>query len=101
MCYQENVDEGSDLCSDTDRNVPFGFLLKKRAQDRAEKTAAGLQMALDNQNSWIYIIDPDDFHLIYINEKTNRMAPDVKTGMYCYEVFLQGPGRVRSVRQRI
>ena len=63
------------------------FLLKKRAQDRAEKTAAGLQMALDNQNSWIYIIDPDDFHLIYINEKTNRMAPDVKTGMYCYEVF--------------
>ena len=34
------------------------FLLKKRAQDRAEKTAAGLQMALDNQNSWIYIIDP-------------------------------------------
>ena len=63
------------------------FLLKKRAQDRAEKTAAGLQMALDNQNSWIYIIDPDDFHLIYINEKTNRMAPDVKTGMYCYEAF--------------
>ena len=63
------------------------FLLKKRAQDKVEETAAGFQMALNNQNSWIYIIDPDDFHLIYINEKTIRMAPDVKKGMYCYEAF--------------
>ena len=63
------------------------FLLKKRAQDSAEETAVGLKMALDNQNSWIYIIDPDHFGLIYINKKTLQLMPDVKTGMYCYEAF--------------
>lgn len=63
------------------------FLLKKRAQDRAEETAVELKMALDNQNSWIYVIDPDSFRLIYINEKTFKIAPEVKNGMYCYEAF--------------
>lgn len=63
------------------------FLLKKRAQDRAEETAVSLKTALDNQNSWIYIIDPDSYRMRYINQRTLEIAPDIKTGMYCYEAF--------------
>ena len=65
------------------------FLLKKRAQDRAEETAMGLKMALDNQNSWIYIIDPDSWSLIYINEKITKTIPDITTGMPCYKAFFR------------
>ena len=31
--------------------------------------AENLQMVLDNQNSWIYVIDPDTYALKYINAR--------------------------------
>ncbi len=45
------------------------FLLKKRAQDQAVSIAENLRMILDNQDSWIYVIDPDTYALLYINAK--------------------------------
>lgn len=63
------------------------FLLKKRAQDRALAAVQNLQMLLDNQNSWIYVIDPDTYVLMYINAKTHEIAPKAHLGMYCYEAF--------------
>ena len=63
------------------------FLLKKRAQDRAETMARDLEMVLDNQNSWIYVIDPDTYLLRYINAKTREIAPDSQIGMPCYQAF--------------
>lgn len=63
------------------------FLLKKRAQDRTAVAARDLRMILDNQNSWIYVIDPETFSLHYINAKTLRKVPDAKIGMRCYEAF--------------
>ena len=63
------------------------FLLKKRAQDRALATAQNLEMVLDNQNAWLYVIDPDSFALQYINAKTLDAAPGTKPGMRCYEAF--------------
>lgn len=63
------------------------FLLKKRAEDRALQTAEDLRMLLDNQNSWIYVIDPDTFVLNFINEKTYSIAPAARLGMRCFEAF--------------
>lgn len=63
------------------------FLLKKRAEDSTEMTAQNLQMVLDNQNSWIYVIDPDTYELEYINEKTYKIAPEAHLGMRCYDAF--------------
>lgn len=63
------------------------FLLKKRAQDQALATAQDLQMLLDNQNSWIYVIDPDTYTLKYINAKTYGIAPQARLGMRCYKAF--------------
>lgn len=63
------------------------FLLKKRAQDRALAVVRDLRMILDNQNSWIYVIDPDSYALRCINAKTLRTVPDVRLGARCYEAF--------------
>lgn len=63
------------------------FLLKKRAQDQALSVAENLRMILDNQDSWIYVIDPDTYALRYINAKTLRTVPDSKIGMSCHNAF--------------
>lgn len=63
------------------------FLMKKRAQDITLGTVRNMRMALDNQNSWIYVIDPDNFILKYINAKALKTFPDSKIGMKCYEAF--------------
>lgn len=63
------------------------FLLKKRAQDKTQQRANDLSSILDNQNAWIYIIDPETFQLKYLNKKTKLLAPDAKPGMCCYKVL--------------
>lgn len=63
------------------------FLLKKRAQDRALQSAQDLHTMLDNQDSWIYVIDPESFEMKYINRKTREMVPLAQIGMHCYESF--------------
>lgn len=65
------------------------FLLKKRAQDRTEEAARNLRMILDNQNTWIYVIDPDTYVLHFINAKTKRTVPGARVGKHCYEVFFR------------
>lgn len=63
------------------------FLLKKRLSDRLTETAAAMRTVLDNQNSLIYVIDPDTYVMYYINKSTKNMAPSVKEGMTCYKAF--------------
>ena len=63
------------------------YLMKQRKQEKVQSYAADLQSILDNQNAWIYIIDPDDCRLKYLNAKTRELAPDVKPGMYCYQAL--------------
>lgn len=63
------------------------FLLKERAQRSLQESALGLQTILDNQSSWIYVIDKEDYTMHYINQKTANFVPTAKTGMYCYKAF--------------
>ena len=63
------------------------FLLKKRAQDSLEKVVAGMQTVLDNQSSWVYVIDPDSYQMWFVNQKTVELVPGVKTGDFCYRAF--------------
>ena len=64
------------------------FLLKHRKQEKSLRDAAQLQSILDNQNAWIYIIDPDTCELKYVNIKTRELAPDVTPGMHCYKALM-------------
>lgn len=63
------------------------FLLKRRAEDRLNESMQNLERILNNQSSWIYVIDRDTYQLRYINEKTKQIAPETKLGMHCYEAF--------------
>ena len=64
------------------------FLLKQRKQEKAACYAAELQTILDNQNAWIYIIDPDTCQLKYINAKTKQLVPETSPGMRCYKALM-------------
>ena len=63
------------------------YLLKQRKQEKVIHYAAELQSILDNQNAWIYIIDPDNCRLKYLNAKTRELAPEVEPGMLCYKAL--------------
>ena len=64
------------------------FLLKKRAQDETARYAADLASILDNQTSWIYVIDPKDFTLKFLNARTRALAPDAEVGMKCHKCLM-------------
>jgi len=72
------------------------FLLKKQEQERSAQRASELASILDNQNAWIYIIDPDSCELKYVNAKTRLLAPNVQTGMRCYESLMGCPQRCEN-----
>lgn len=80
------------------------FLLKQRKQEKSLRYAAEMQSILDNQNAWIYIIDPDTCQLKYVNAKTKELAPEVGAGMYCYKALMGQQDRcpncpARNIRQ--
>ena len=69
------------------------FLLKKRQQEKALQQAEEFSSILDNQNAWIYIIDPESCELKYLNAKTRLLAPEAQPGMRCYEALMGKTGR--------
>ena len=64
------------------------FLMKERKQAKVRQHAEDVISILDNQNAWIYIIDPDTCELRYVNKKANALAPDVRQGMRCYQALM-------------
>ena len=64
------------------------FLLKQRKHEKALNYAAEMQSILDNQDAWIYIIDPDTCQMKYLNSKTKLLAPEITSGMYCHKVLM-------------
>ncbi len=82
------------------------FLFKQRAKDRALSAVDDLRMILDHQNSWIYVIDPDTYELLYINAKARLLAPEARKGMRCYQAFFGGASPcercpAREIRSRV
>lgn len=63
------------------------FLIRKRAQERAVKNTNNLRNILDHQNAGIYVIDPDNYRLQYLNAGMKRLLPGARTGMKCYDLF--------------
>ena len=72
------------------------FLMKKQAQARTVQYANDLSSILDNQNAWIYIIDPDTCQLKYVNAKAMALAPDAKVGMTCHKAFFDSDCRCEN-----
>lgn len=64
------------------------FLLKRRASERYRRENEGLMSVLDNQNAWIYVIDPETMEIRFLNKKSRTSSSDAYTGRHCYEVFM-------------
>ncbi len=65
------------------------FLLKNRAESVLKQESTGLLDLLNNQNSWIYVIDPKSYEILFLNKKTNEYCPTAKIGMLCYNIFME------------
>lgn len=64
-------------------------LLKKRTQDAVERQSRNLASILNNQNAWIYVINPDTCELLFVNSRTQKVIPDAKTGTKCYQSLMK------------
>lgn len=63
------------------------FLLKKNTREKLDQAYQMTQTVLDQIDLWAYVIDPDTYELLYINQKTEQLVPDAKLGEFCYDVF--------------
>lgn len=63
------------------------FLMKHRTQQRLEGTLKQWDIILENQDTWLYIVDPNDYALLYLNAKTKSLAPEAQIGTTCHRVF--------------
>ncbi len=63
------------------------FLLKRRAQEAAERAAGDLRTVLDHQNAWVYVVERGSWKLRYANGKTRRLAPQAREGAFCYRAL--------------
>lgn len=63
------------------------FLLKQRAQEQADHALNNMRNILNNQNNWIYVISPDTFQLMFINNKMREMIPGAACAGRCYEAI--------------
>ena len=63
------------------------FLLKKNTRERLDQAYQITRTVLDQIDLWAYVIDPDSYELLYINQKTEQLAPDAKLGEFCYAAF--------------
>lgn len=64
------------------------FLLKKKVQERAIRESQNLKSVLNSQSSYIYIIDKDNYNILWINQSAQEKVPDAKIGVPCHKAYL-------------
>lgn len=65
------------------------FLLKNRVEAALKQESEGLLNLLNNQSSWIYVIHPKTYEMLFINDKTKELCTQAQIGMTCYEAFMK------------
>lgn len=63
------------------------FLLRLRRQEKVQRQADELRSMLDNQEAWIYVVDPENFRLKYVNAKLKSHFSEESFGAPCYQVM--------------
>ena len=66
------------------------FLLRQRRQEKVERQAEELGFILDNQDAWIYVVDPETHEILYINARMQEKYPQVQPGMCCHQALTAG-----------
>jgi putative two-component system response regulator len=60
------------------------FLLRQRRQEKVQRQAEELRFVLDNQDAWIYVVDPHTHTLRYVNSKLQEKGSGLRSGTACY-----------------
>lgn len=63
------------------------YLLKDRLNTFVADLQKGYRSAIEGQKDWFYVIDPETYQFLYINEQMKREFPGSLAGKACYEVF--------------
>ena len=66
------------------------FLLRQRRQEKVARQAEELGYILDNQDAWIYVVDPQSHQVLYLNSRMREKYPQAKPGMSCREALSRG-----------
>ena len=63
------------------------FLLRQRRQEKVQRQAEELRFVLDNQDAWIYVVDPKTHTLRHVNSRLQEKHPGAMPGMPCYRAL--------------
>ena len=83
LWQQENIDNLVYISE-----IVSTFLLKKKAQERAIQESQNLKSVLDGQNYYIYVIDGDNYQLLWMNRLAQERSKTARLGQPCYNAFL-------------
>ena len=64
------------------------FLLKRRAQEKTQQQMKNLSSILDSQDFWLYVVDPQDHRIQFMNKSVKHAVPSVEEGMQCYACLM-------------
>lgn len=81
-------------CSDNEREtlteiakIIGSFLLKYRFRQELKAERDLFQTMTESIHLWSYVIDPETYHLMYVNPTVRRKAPDARIGDFCYRTL--------------
>ncbi|MCK3748036.1 diguanylate cyclase [Clostridioides difficile] len=57
--------------------------------DKCEKSKPVLKEILDSIDNYIYIVNPNTYELIFVNNKVSRLDLEIKLGETCYKSLLK------------
>lgn len=63
------------------------FILKEYQEEEKNRYLKAIKLVLDFQNTAIYIINPDDYTLIYYNNRIKEIFGDINSNDKCYKKF--------------
>ena len=63
------------------------FLLRQRRQEKVQRQAREMRFILDNQDAWIYVVDPRTHELLYIKSRLQEKRPKALPDMTCYRAL--------------
>ncbi len=63
------------------------FLLRQRRQEKLQRQAEELRFILDNQDAWIYLVNPQNYEMLYVNARLQEKFPRDISGDICYRIL--------------
>ena len=64
------------------------FLVQERFKKQSRNNFENLSLLINNQDSWIYIINKETFEIEFFNNSVKQSCPDIALGDKCYKAIV-------------